>query len=145
MALGVCFDEANTPLEKGVPAARPLSVKEVGIVTAPAPPPNPIGSEPSKKRLLDWVLVSTYVPPLKRVHLSTDIVAPYVKDVLKIIRRWIPLNQEESSVLHMRDLYSNYFRIPVAARSEQYTILLPAYMDKEDFQPMANDGMLEEI
>ena len=112
------------------------------VVTAPAPPPKLIGTEPRKKQLLDWVLVSTYVSPLEQVYLSTDMVAPYVKDVLKIVRYGIPLNQEESSVMHMRDLYPNYFQIPVAARLEQYTIPLLVYMDKEDFQPVADRGML---
>ena len=44
--------------------------------------------------------------------------------------------------MHMRDLYPNYFQIPVVARSEQYSISLLVYMDKEDFQPVADDGML---
>ena len=41
----------------------------------------------------------------------------------------------------MHDLYPNYFRMPVTARSEQYSIPLPDYVDKEDIQPMAKDGM----
>ena len=43
--------------------------------------------------------------------------------------------------MHMRDLYPTYFWIPVASRSEKYTIMFPTYMDKEAFQAMANDGM----
>ena len=65
-----------------------------------------------------------------------------LEDVLKIVHRWNPFNQEKSPVRHIRDLYPNYFRIPVAARWEQYTISLPVYMDKEAFQPVADDGML---
>ena len=37
----------------------------------------------------------------------------------------------------MHDLYSNYFWMPMTARSEQYSIPLPVYVDKEDIQPMA--------
>ena len=44
--------------------------------------------------------------------------------------------------MHMRDLYPNYFQIPVAALVEQYSISLPIYMDKEDFQLVVDDGML---
>ena len=113
-----------------------------GVVTAPAPLPMSTDIRPSKKQLLDRVLVSTFVPPLERVQPSMDMVIPDLEDVLKIIHRWSPLNQEESLVTHMRDLYLNYFQIPVATHSEQYTILLPVYMDKEAFQPMVDDGML---
>ena len=114
----------------------------LGVVTAHAPLPKSIGIGPSKKRLSEWVLVSTYVSPLERVHPSTDMVVLDLVDVLKIVFHWNPLNQEESSVTHMCDLYPNYFRILVSASSEQYTITLLIYMDKEAFQPMADDGML---
>ena len=112
------------------------------VVTAPAPSPKSSGVRPSRKRLLDQVLVSTYVSPLERVHPLKDMVVLNLEDVRKIVRCWNPLNQEESSVMHMRDLYLNYFRITVSAYSEQYTIPLPAYVDKEAFQPVADDGML---
>ena len=45
-------------------------------------------------------------------------------------------------ITHMPDLYLNYFMLPVAARSEQYSIPLSIYMNKEDLQLVANDGML---
>ena len=147
-ALGDCPIEANTPLEEGVSTVSPLDVEEVGmdapsgVVIASAPPPKSTGVGLSKKWLLDRVLVSTYVSPLESVHPSTDMVVPNLEDVLKIVHCWNPLNQEEFPVTHMRDLYLNYFRIPVAARAEQYSIPLPIYIDKEDFQPMADDGML---
>ena len=70
----------------------PLSVEEVGmgapsgVVIAPTPPPKPTGAEPSKKQSSDWLLVSTYVLPLERVHPSKDMVAPDLEDVLKIVR-----------------------------------------------------------
>ena len=89
-ALWVSLNVANMPLEWEVPAVSPPSVEEVGmgvplgVVIALAPPPKPTVARPSKKRLPDWVLVSTYVPPLERVHPPTDMVAPDLKDVLKI-------------------------------------------------------------
>ena len=136
------------PLEGEIPAMSRPSVEEVGmgaplgVVIALAPPPKPTIARPSKKRLPDWVLVSTYVPPLERVHPSTDMVAPDLKDVLKIIHHWSPLNQEESSVTRMHDLYPNYFRMLVMARSKQYSIPLLVYTNKEDFHPVVDDGML---
>ena len=69
-------------------------------------------------------------------------VTPDLEGVLEIVHGWNPLNQEKSLVAHMHEFYPNYFRIPVAARSEQYTIMLPVYMDKEAFQLVAEDGML---
>ena len=44
--------------------------------------------------------------------------------------------------MHMHDLGPHCIRIPVAACSKQYTILFLVYMDKEDFQHVANDWML---
>ena len=124
-ALGDCPVEANIPLEEEVPIVNPPSVEEVGmgapsgVVIAPAPPPKPPKAKPSKKRLPNQVLVSMYVPPLERIHPSTDMVAPNLEDVLKIVRRWSPLNQEESPVTLMHNLYPNYFRMPVNTCSEQ--------------------------
>ena len=126
----------------------PPSVEEVGmdapsgVAYALAPSPKPTSAKPTKKRMPDRVLVSTYVPLLERVHPLTDMAAPNLEDMLKIVHRWSPLNQEESPVTHMHDLYLHCFRMPVVARLEQYTILLPVYMDKEDFQLVADDGML---
>ena len=41
----------------------------------------------------------------------------------------------------MHHLYPNYFRMLMTARSEQYSIPLPVYVNKEDIQPLAEDGM----
>ena len=147
LALGVCLDEANIPLEGEVPVVSPPSAEEVGmgapsrVIIGLAPSPKPIGAEPSKKRLPDRVLVSTYVLPMERVHPSMDMMASDLGDVLKIVHRWSPLNQEESPVTRMHDLYQNYFRMLVTSCSEQYSIPFLIYIDKEDFQPVADDGM----
>ena len=69
-------------------------------------------------------------------------VAPDPEGDLEIIHRWSPFNQAESPVAHMRDLYPNYFRVPMATPVELNTIPLPVYMDKEAFQSVAEDGML---
>ena len=146
--MGGSISEANTSLEEGVLIASPPSGEEVGmgtplgVVTALAPPPKSIDIKPSKKQLPDRVLVSTYVLPRERVHPLMDVVASNLKDVLKFVHHWSPLNQEKSSVTHIRDLFPNYFRLLVAAHSEQYSIPLHVYMDKEDFQLVVDDGVL---
>ena len=146
--LGVCLNETDAPLEDGVPAASPSNVEEVGtggplgVIATPAPPPKSTGVGLSKKQMLVWVVVSTYVPSLERVTPLMDTVAPDIEDMLKLTRLWSPFNQEDSPVVHMRDLYPNYFQIPMAARSEQYSVMLSVYMNKEDIHPVVDDGML---
>ena len=136
--LGVSLNEANIPLEGEVPVVRPPNVEEVrmgapsGVVIAPASSPKPTGTGPIKKRFPDRVIISTYVPPLERVRPSLDMEALDLEDVMKITRCYNPLNKEESPVTRMHDLYPNYFKMPMTARSEQYSIPLPVYVDKED-------------
>ena len=43
--------------------------------------------------------------------------------------------------MHMRDLYPNYFRVLVAARVKQYSIMFPIYLSKKAFQSVAEDVM----
>ena len=132
-------NEVGAPLEEGIPVGEPSNVNEIGdeaptgVATAPMLPPKPTNTKPSRKRLHDRVLLSTYVPPQEMMHPLTGMVAPDPKGAREIIHRWSPFNQEESPFAHMHDLYPNYFRVPVAARAEQYTIPLALYMDKEAF------------
>ena len=44
--------------------------------------------------------------------------------------------------MHMHDLYPTYYRVPVAACLEHYTIMFLTDMDKDAFQGVVNDGML---
>ena len=104
-------------------------------------PPRSVGAGSNRKRLPDRLLLSMYVPLLYRIHPSTSMVALDSEVVLEIAHRWNPLNQAKSPMVHMRDLYPNYFLIPMAARLEQYTILFPVYMDKDAFQLVAEDEM----
>ena len=83
---------------EGVPTTSPPNVEEAGmgapsgVVIASAPPPKSTGVGPSKKQLPGQVLVSTYVPPLERVHPSTDMVVSDLKAMLEIVHHWSPLN-----------------------------------------------------
>ena len=140
--------EVSAPQEEGIPVGGPSNVDEIGeeaplgVVATPMLPPKLVDTEPSRKRLLDRVLLSTYVQPQERIHPPMGMVAPDLKGAWEIIYRWSPFNQPESPIVHMCDLYPNYFLVPVTTRTEQYTILFFVYMDKEAFQSMADDRML---
>ena len=86
-------------------------------------------------------MLSTYVPSHERIHPSMGMVAPNLEGAREIIHRWSPFNQAERPVVHMHDLYPNYFRVSVAACSEQYSIPFLVYPSKETFQSMTEDGM----
>ena len=83
-------------MEREVAIVSPPNVEEVGlgspsrVVIALASLPRPTGAKPSKKRFLDRVIVSTYVPPLERVRPSLDMEALDLEDVLKIAHCWNP-------------------------------------------------------
>ena len=93
-------NEVSAPLEEGIPTGGP-SVDEIGegslsgVATAPLPPPRPADSTPSRRRLPDQVMLSTYVPH-ERIHPSTGMVTPDLKGAREIIHRWSPFNQAES-------------------------------------------------
>ena len=131
--------EAGAPLEKGIPVGRPSNVDEIGegapsgVAATLVLPPRPADTESSRKRPPNRVLLSRYVPLQERIHPPMGMVAPDSEGAWEIIHRWSPFNQAEPLVAHMRDLYPNYFRVPVAARAEQYSISFPVYMNKEAF------------
>ena len=112
-----------------------------GVAAALLPPPKPSNTIPSRRRPSDQVLLSTYVPAHERIPLPTGIVTPYLEGAQEIIDCWSTFNQAERLVVHMRDLYPNYFRVPVAARTELYSIMFLVYLSKEAFQSVAEDGM----
>ena len=72
---------------------------------------------------------------------SVDTSAPGPDEARSIIDRWNPFNKRDSFATHMRELYPNLLRIPVAARVEEYSIPFPSYMDKKSYQRVAEDGM----
>ena len=85
------WEFVDAPLEEGVLTTSPSNVAEVGtgapseVITTPLPPSKSTGTRPSRKRMIDWVVVSTYVSPLERVTPSMDIVALVIEDVVKLI------------------------------------------------------------
>ena len=140
--------EVDAPLKEGIPIGGPSNVDEIGegapsgVAAAPILPPKLAGIESNRKRPPDQVLLSTYVPPHERVYPPTGMVAPDLEGAQEIIHHWSPFNQAKPPIAHICDLYPNYFRVPMAARAEQYPISFPIYMNKEAFQSMAEDGIL---
>ena len=140
--------EAGAPLEEGIlvegiPMLTKLERGPLsGVTAALMLPLRPMDIESSRKRPPDRVLLSTYVPPQERIHPPMGMVALDSKGAWEIIHRWSPFNQAESPVMHMRDLYPNYFQVLVATHAEKYSIPFPVYMNKEAFQMVAEDRML---
>ena len=136
----------SAPQEEGIPVGGP-SVDEIGegspsgVATAPLPPPKSASAVPSRRRLPDQVLLSTYVPPHERIAPPGGTVALDLEGALEIIHRYSSFNQAERPVVHMRNLYPNNFRILVAPLIEHYFIPFPTYLSKEAFQSVAEDGM----
>ena len=114
----------TTPLEEGVPTRGPSNVDEIRegspsrVVVTSLPPPRPTDTVPSKRRSLDQVMLSMYIPPYEMIHPPTGMVALDLEGAREIIHRWSPFNQAKPPVAHKHDLYPNYFRVPMAARAE---------------------------
>ena len=71
-------NKASAPLDEGIP---------VGVAAAPVLPLRPVDTEPRRKRLLDQVLLSTYVPLHERIHPPTGMIAPNLEGAREIIHR----------------------------------------------------------
>ena len=74
-------NEGSAPQEEGILAKGP-SVDEIGerspsrvAAAAPLPSPKPASTVPSKRRLHDQVLLSTYFPPHERIAPPAGMVA----------------------------------------------------------------------
>ena len=65
-------------------------------------------ASPCRLRMLDRLLLSSYVPPHEWVLSLVNIVAPGLEGAREIIDRWNPFNKRESSVMHMRYLYPTF-------------------------------------
>ena len=138
----------GAPLEEGIPTGGPSNVDETGegspsrVISALILLSRPVDTVFSRRRPLNQVLLSTYVSPHERIHHQAGIVAPNLQGAMEIIHHWSPFNQAKPLVAHMHNLYPNYFRVPVVARAEQYSIPFPVYRNKEAFQLVGEDGML---
>ena len=74
--------EADAPLEEGISTEGPSNIDGIGegapsgVATAPSLLPRPEDTESNRKRLLDLVLLSTYVPPQESIHPLMGMVPP---------------------------------------------------------------------
>ena len=125
--------EAGAPLKEGILVRGPSNVDEIGegspsgVTATPILSPKFADTVFSRRRLPDQVLRSTYVPSQERIHPPAGMVAHDLEGAREIIHHWSPFNP----VMHMHDLYPNYFRVLVVTPAEQYSIPFLVYMDKK--------------
>ena len=116
--------EAYAPPDDGIPVGGSPSVEGVmveaplEVVVAPSFLTKLASTGPPMPRILDRLLLSSYVPPQPWVHPSTDTVAPDLEGAQEIIDRSSPFNKRDSSVTHMRDLYPTLLRVSAVAHAE---------------------------
>ena len=94
-----------------------------------------------RARLPNKLMLGSYVKPMEWSRSSVDTPAPGSNETRPIVDLLNPLKKKDSSAAHMRDLYPNLLRLPVAARAEEYSIPFLIYMDKKFYQLVAEDGM----
>ena len=70
-----------------------------------------------------------------------DALTPDQKAARLLVKKGNPFDKRDSPVAHMFDLYPHSFCIPVVARSEEYSIPFPNYIDKGSYQRVAKEGM----
>ena len=84
-------NEVGAPLEEAISIGGPSNVDEIGeeaplgVAVAPMLQPRPEDTDPSRKRLPDWVLPSTYVALHERIHPPMGMVAPDLEGAREII------------------------------------------------------------
>ena len=87
----------SAPSEEGIPVGGP-SIDEIGegspsgVVTAPLPLPKLANSASSKRRPLDQLLLSMYVPPHEKIAPLAGMVALDLEGAREIIHCWSPFN-----------------------------------------------------
>ena len=66
-------------------------------------------------------------------------VVPGPEHIREIIDRWSPFHKGDSLVTNICDIYPTLLRIPMVARTEEYSITFLGYLDKKSYQRMAED------
>ena len=94
---------------------------------------------PHKLRMLNRIVLSSFVQPMERDRPSVDTPTPDPEATQSIIDHWAPFNQRDSSITHMGDLYPTLLRVLVVDRAEEYTIHFPGSMDRKSFQRVTED------
>ena len=105
------FREACAPPDDGIPADGSPGVEGVvakaplEVAATPSFSTRLASVDPCKPRMLNRLLLSSYVTPHEWVHPMVDTVAPSPEGACEIIDHLSPFNKRESSVTHMLDFY----------------------------------------
>ena len=105
------FGEACASLEDGVPTGGPLNAdgvvgeapSEIAVVSSFST--KLANAYPRRLRMLDRLVLGSYVLPQEWDHPSANVAAPNLKATQEIIDHWGPFNKRESSVTRTRYLY----------------------------------------
>ena len=89
----------------------------------------------------EHIVVKGYIHPKEGASTSAESPIPTLGDLDLIIEKRAPFDKGEVSIENMRDLYPAQRRVTAVARQEQYIIPCPSYLDAEDIQQVAEDGM----
>ena len=144
-ALGVSWEACalleDRALVRETPLDDELHGEEVGGPSPRATPPSLVLFEARRTRPLDKLILSSYVKPLECSHPVAGASAPYQEAARLLVRKCNPCDMRDSSVAHIRNLYPHIFRFPVVARSKEYFIPFPNYLDKGSYQRVAKEVM----
>ena len=141
------FREACASLDDGSTTEGPPGAdKFVGkalseVAVSPLFPARLALAGPYKPRGLDRLVLKSTIKPMMWDQPPMDVSISDSGKAKSIIDHWNPLNQRDTSVANMNDLYSVNLRIPVVALFEEYYIPFPGHMDKKSYQRVAEDGM----
>ena len=100
----------------------------------------------SRSLLPDQLMLYSYIPPQGQAPPMEEVSALGPERAQKIIKRWEPFNQGESSAAYLEQLYPEMLRMPIEVRAEgkgeKYAISILVYTCKEDLKQAVEDGML---
>ena len=75
-----------------------------------------------------------------------EVTTPGMEEVKVLLHRWEPFHREASAADRLNNLYSHIYRVLVVSRGmglhEDYSVNLPTFTPKEDFQQIVVDGIL---
>ena len=130
----------ETPLAYEV-ANEALPTKEAGGLPPWAKWPSLALSGARKTRPPDKLILGSYVMPLEWNRPLADALTPNQEVARLLVRKCSPFKKRDSLVAYIYDLYPQSFHVPMVARSEEYSIPFPNYMDKGSCQRVEKEGM----
>ena len=96
-----------------------------------------------RPKLPDRIITNSYLPARGPAPLKEEVSASGLEDIKRIVRRWTPFNQGESTADRLNSLYPVMLRMPVATRAngvgEDYSVTVHAGTNKEDLQQIIED------